>query len=236
VIFGVTMALGLAYILLATLIAGKDIVRSMRIRRSWIKFISPILGLRIVCNSSAPKEGAYLYVSNHRSFMDPVVILHYIFAFPLAKAEVSKYPLLGYGARITGALYVMRESADSRLDARQAIGESLQEDMSVLIFPEGTTFNTTTSGPFKKGSFEIAAVLNVPVVPIAVEYEDIHDHWKEKSLFAQYMYQFSKRSTTCRIEFGDPIHSEDAMELMEDTQQWIDRQLLQSRADFDHVK
>ncbi len=231
--FIISMALGMGYILIATLFGGKDIARSMRIRRSFIKFISPIMGLRIVSNSSVPKDGVYLFVSNHRSFMDPVVILHYIYALPLAKAEVSKYPLLGYGARITGVLYVMRESPDSRLDARQAIGESLQEQLSVLIFPEGTTFNTSESGPFKKGSFEIAAVLDVPVVPIAIEYEDIDDHWKEKSLFSQYMYQFGKRKSTCRIEFGDPIRSEDAIELLEETQVWINRQIRKSREDFD---
>jgi 1-acyl-sn-glycerol-3-phosphate acyltransferase len=204
----------------------------MRIRRSWIKFISPVLGLKII-NHTQVKEGTYLYISNHRSFMDPVVILHYIFALPLAKAEVQSYPLIGFGAGITGVLYVVRDSPDSRLDARQAIAQSLKKDESVLVYPEGTTFNTPTSGEFKKGSFEIAAVLNIPILPVAIEYQDIKDHWKEKSLFQQYLYQFGKKRCVCRIEFGEPILSDEADVLLYTTQQWIDAQLITFRHQFD---
>ncbi|MBK8504977.1 MAG: 1-acyl-sn-glycerol-3-phosphate acyltransferase [Saprospiraceae bacterium] len=230
-IFIVTMSLGIAYIVLASLVAGKNLQRSMRIRRAWIRFIIPIMGLEII-NRSVPPPGVFLFVSNHRSFIDPVVILNYIYALPLAKAEVGSYPLIGYGARMTGVLYVVRESVDSRLDARQAIANTLLEGWSVLIYPEGTTEITITSGPFKKGSFEIASVINIPVVPAAIEFADPADHWKEKSLLKQYVGQFGKRKSICRIEFGDPIYSEDPDELMENTQKWIDTQLLSFRQEF----
>ena len=233
VIFGVSISLGMLSILLVTLVRGKNLQRSMRIRRSWIKFITPGLGLKII-NHNLPEKGKYLFISNHRSFMDPVVILHYIFALPLAKAEVQSYPLIGFGAGISGVLYVVRDSSDSRLDARRAIAQSLQDDQSVLVYPEGTTFNTRTSGEFKKGSFEIAAVLKVPILPVAIEYEDVNDHWKEKSLFQQYLYQFGKKRCVCRIEFGEPIFSEEAEVLLQNTQHWIDTQLVAFRKEFDH--
>ena len=231
-IFMVTMSTGMAFILLTSLIAGKNLKRSMRIRRAWIKFILPVMGLEII-NRSVPPEGVFLFVSNHRSFIDPVVILNYIYALPLAKAEVSSYPLIGYGARMTGVLYVVRESVDSRLDARQAIADTLMEGWSVLIYPEGTTEISTTSGHFKKGSFEIASLINVPVLPAAIEFADPADHWKEKSLWRQYVDQFGKRKSICRIEFGDPIHSDDPEELLQNTQKWIDTKLRSFRQEFD---
>lgn len=231
-IFGVTMTLGMGYILLTTLVAGKNLQRSMRIRRTWIRFISPVLGLEIRQNTSPP-EGVYLYVSNHRSFIDPVVILNYIYALPLAKAEVNSYPLIGFGARMTGILYVVRDSPDSRMDARQSIAKTLMDGWSVLIYPEGTTEITPHSGPFKKGSFEIASVVNIPVVPAAIEYADPSDHWKQWSMLRQYIYQFGKRKSICRIEFGEPIYSEDAEVLLQRTQGWIDQKLKEFRSDFD---
>ncbi|MCB0669963.1 MAG: 1-acyl-sn-glycerol-3-phosphate acyltransferase [Saprospiraceae bacterium] len=232
IIFGVTMSLGMGYILLATLVAGKNLRRSMRIRRSWIRFISPVLGLDIIKHSTPP-EGAFLFVSNHRSFIDPVVILNFIYALPLAKAEVNSYPLIGFGARLTGILYVIRDSPDSRLDARQSIASTLMEGWSVLIYPEGTTEITARSGHFKKGSFEIASVVNTPVIPVAIEYADPSDHWKEWSMFRQYLYQFGKNKCTCRIEFGDAILSDDAEDMLKKTQTWIDRKLIEFRSEFD---
>lgn len=231
----ITMSLGITLILLASLVAGKNLQRSMRIRRAWIKFITPVMGLEII-NHSLPPEGVFLFISNHRSFIDPVVILHDIFALPLAKAEVSSYPLIGFGARMTGVLYVVRESMDSRMDARQAIANTLLQGSSVLIYPEGTTEITAKSGLFKKGSFEIAALINMPVVPVAMEYADPADHWKEKSLLRQYVYQFGKAKSICRIEFGDPIYSEDPEELVQMTQKWIDDHLLAFREEFDRSR
>ncbi|NND31024.1 MAG: 1-acyl-sn-glycerol-3-phosphate acyltransferase [Saprospiraceae bacterium] len=231
-IFGASISIGMGYIMLVSLLRGKDLDRSMRIRRAWIKFISPVLGLKIL-NRTNPVPGDFLYIGNHRSFMDPVVILHHIFALPLAKSEVKSYPLIGFGAGITGVLYVVRDSADSRLDARQAIASTLQNGQSVLVYPEGTTFNTPLSGPFKKGSFEIAAVLDVPIIPVAIEYQDVLDHWKEKSLFQQYLYQFGKRECRCRIEYGDPIFYDDPEKLLAETQRWINNQLVSFRKEFD---
>lgn len=232
-IFGVTISLGMSYIILTSLIAGKNLKRSMKVRRAWIRFITPVLGLRII-NNSKPPEGVFLFVSNHRSFIDPVVILNYIYALPLAKAEVNSYPLIGFGARMTGILYVVRDSTDSRLDARQSIANTLLDGWSVLIYPEGTTEITTKSGHFKKGSFEIASVINTPVVPTAIEFQDTKDHWKNESLFAQYLYQFGKRKCVCRIEFGQPMLSENPEELLERSQDWIDERLIQFREEFDH--
>ncbi len=205
----------------------------MNIRRRWIKFISPVLGLKIINQTTPPAEGGLLYISNHRSFMDPVVILHFIYALPLAKAEVNSYPLIGFGARITGVLYVVRDNMNSRVRARDAISHTLREKWNVLVYPEGTTFNTPKSGPFKKGSFEIASSENIWVVPVAIEYRDPRDHWKNKSLFQQYLYQFGKSQSVCRIEFAEPITDDDPLKLLKTTQSWINEQLELFRTDFD---
>ncbi len=204
----------------------------MTIRQKWIGVAIYILGLRIECEGEVP-QGVFLFASNHRSFSDPVVALYFIYAYPLAKAEVSKYPLVGFGARMTGILFVKRESLSSRASARYAIRDTLVAGHNVLIYPEGTTTDQQRSEPFKSGSFEEAAKLKISTVPIAIEYEDASDHWKDTTIWHHFLSQFGKRSCRCKIGFGPIISEEDPVLLKKRTQDWIDNQLVAYRQAFE---
>ncbi len=105
----------------------------------------------------------------------------------------------------------------------------------MLIYPEGTTTDGTIAQPFKGGSFEVAAQLGIPVIPIAIEYEDPNDHWTNTTLWRHYLHQFGKRSSRCRIGFGTPIVHEDAQKLKEETQKWVDEKLSSYRDIFDQI-
>lgn len=203
----------------------------MSIRKQWVRLGAWILGLKFTRFGQVP-EGVFLFVSNHRSFSDPVVALNYIYALPLAKAEVSKYPLIGFGAKITGVLFVQRENVKSRASAKRAINETLASEQSVLIYPEGTTTNGSTSDTFKVGSFEVAVDLGIPVVPIAIEYQDPLDHWANTGIFEHFVRQFGKGSSRCFVGFGPVLRGSDSRELMASTQGWIDEQLVQYRSEF----
>ena len=218
--------------MLSSIAGGKALRRNMAIRKRWVKVASVILGLRAEIDGNI-SSGVYLFASNHRSFADPVVALQFIYALPLAKAEVGKYPLIGYGAKITGILFVQRESLKSRMSAREAIHESLRSELSVLIYPEGTTTDQQTAHPFKGGSFEVAAELGIPVIPVAIEYEDPGDHWSNTSLLSHYLRQFGKYRSRCKIGFGEPIYAGDAKQLRLDTQKWIDEKMQIYRLHFD---
>lgn len=204
----------------------------MKIRLGWLRIISWWLGLKIEKSGDVP-QGISLFVSNHRSFIDPVVALHFIEALPLAKAEVNGYPLIGFGARMTGVLFVQREDLNSRKSARVSIRNTWNDGFSVLIYPEGTTFNTPLPGPFRKGSFEVAAEAGIPVIPIAIEFEDVQDHWKDRTLLAQYMYQFGKPKCRCKIAFGDPITDSNPDLLYDLTKKWIDQKVITFRKEWD---
>ena len=72
-------------------------------------------------------EGGGLLVSNHRSYLDPVVLLRDILAVAVAKKEVQDWPIIGYGARISGAIFVDRSNKESRRETREAIGEAIRD-------------------------------------------------------------------------------------------------------------
>ncbi len=165
--------------------------------------------------------------------MDPVATLYFIFAFPLAKAEVEKYPLIGFGAKITGLLLVKRNNMKSRALARDAIRNTLDRGYSVLIYPEGTTNIERTVMPFKVGSFEVAMEEGIPIIPIAIEYADREDHWKERTLLAQYFYQFGKWRSRCALTFGKPIQAKSAVHAKDQTESWINQTIQEKRALFD---
>ncbi len=231
-LFAITISIAIFFCMVSALFGGDKLRRNMGIRRRWILIVSKLIGLKVLHEGAIP-EGTYLFVSNHKSFMDPVVALHFLTALPLAKAEVDDYPLIGYGVRMSGVLFVKRESLRSRANARRAIEDSLTQDRSVLIYPEGTTNNQLLTTPFKAGSFGVVAEREIGVIPIAIEYLDPKDHWKDRSLLKQYLYQFGKRSSTCRIGFGPIIVDNDSDRLKEKTQSWIDAKLVSYREAFD---
>lgn len=83
-----------------------------------------------------------LWVSNHISWLDIMVLGASARVFFLSKAEVKDWPVLGRLASLAGTLYIKRGSGDS-LRIRQQITEFLQQDIPVLFFPEGTTGDGT---------------------------------------------------------------------------------------------
>jgi lyso-ornithine lipid O-acyltransferase len=181
--------------------------------------------------SGAPSDGNFLFIGNHRSYVDPVVAAVSVAFMPVAKAEVGKWPLIGWAARITGIVYVKRENKQSRADTRIAIKKALLEGAPVLIYPEGTTSATHLTLPFRVSAFQVAAELRI--VPIAVEYADASDAWTGNDTFIpHFMRTFGKPKTTVWIDFGAPILDAHWEQLLAKTQAAIDAKV----ADFQQFK
>lgn len=227
-----TMAVGIMFCMINALFGGDYVTRNMKIRQAWIRFVAPWMGIRISKKGVVPK-GACLFISNHRSFLDPVIALYYASAWPLAKAEINRYPLIGYGTRLTGILFVDRNSARSRSGARDAIARVLARGEAVLVYAEGTTNTGDKTMPFKGGSLKVAMNYNIPIVPVAIEYRDTGDHWGGTSLLAHYVKQMGKWRTSCGISFGPPMDSSDHNEALKTAQEWVNNQLLEFRREFD---
>lgn len=205
---------------------------ALRWRRKWANRSLWMLGVRIERSGAVPgpKDGPYIFIGNHRSYIDPIALLTDVEALPVAKAEVSAWPLIGYAARVTGILYVKRESKRSRADTLGAMEEYLKKGYSVLVYPEGTTITDPKTLPFKRGAFRLAAKTGVPIVPTAIEYHDLGDAWVGDDTFIpHFMRCFGKSRTRLLLRYGQPIQGEDAKELLHKCQSWIDEQILEIR-------
>ena len=207
---------------------------ALRMRQSWARSSLKILGARIEVKGNLPTGGPYLFIGNHRSYIDPVVALKDIKALPVAKAEVSSWPLIGYAAKATGVMWVKRDNKNSRAATMNAMEDTLRKGFSVLVYPEGTTHVEPVTSTFKKGAFRLASKLQIPIVPIALEYGDMGHAWVGNDTFGPHFIRcFGKKKMLVKVHYGAPIISGNAEELMETTKKWIDKNMLEMRRDFD---
>ena len=111
-----------------------------------------------------------VFVSNHQSLADVFVIygwLPVIFKW-IMKKELRRIPLVGLACEAAGHIFLDRKSRASAVKSIQKAEKTLQNGVSVVIFPEGTRSGTGEVGKFKRGAFQIAFDLGLPIVPLSL--------------------------------------------------------------------
>ena len=115
-----------------------------------------------------PKEGRFLFVCNHRSLFDPLMVMGYLADWNIAfisKPSNMRIPLAGSAAQTAGFLAIDRENDRNALRSILTAADYLKRDIcSIGVYPEGTRSHTKEMLPFHKGSFKIAQRGNVPLV------------------------------------------------------------------------
>jgi 1-acyl-sn-glycerol-3-phosphate acyltransferase len=203
----------------------------MRLRKHYARIILPVLGVRLQKSGTAPNFPCIL-MGNHRSYLDPIVLLCDVDGVPVSKAEMASWPLIGVGARISGVLFLKRESSRSRQLTLEAIGEKLDEGYPVILFPEGTTHSGDRTIKLKKGGFQLAVEKNLPVVPVAMDYRYQNDHWiGDDSFLGHFTRRFARPAMPIRVAYGEPIRNTDPHELLRQCQEWIDAHMLQWKSE-----
>ena len=208
-----------------SLFRGATLSVGYKHRRYWARNTMRIEGIKLVEKTGEITVPVALVVSNHRSLLDPVIQAAYIDAHIIAKDAVGNLPMIGKGARMTGIVFVKREKLRSRLAARNATKDLLEQGINVLVYAEGTTGTKKTTNGFKSGTFAIATELGLPVIPLAIEYPKVQDFWTSGGMGAQMMRQTGKWNTEAKLRIGPPLYGSDPRELMKETQNWIDSNL-----------
>lgn len=219
----------LGQLLLYSAFKGKNTERGFHYRRKFCKAALSILNIHFQQDGHL-QLGACLYVSNHRSMLDPLIQLGSIDAYIVSKAEVGNYPVLGRGAKETGIILVHRHDHNSRRAALDAIEEKLLSGFQVLIYPEATTHGGDLTGEFKKGAIEMAFRKGIPIVPMMIEYPDSSYYWTDGSLLAYFKRLFaSRKSHKVNGRIGFPMTSKSPDTIVEDTRALIDRMIKDTR-------
>lgn len=218
--------LRVAQITISRLVLGENLNRSMRIRKSWARHLLPAIGVQIR-TSGTPPDFPCILMGNHRSYLDPIILISEVNAYPVSKAEVSTWPVIGFGAKLSGVLFLKRESESSRKLTLKGIAEKLQAGFPVILFPEGTTHSFPTTIPFKSGGFKLAATERVPIVPVAIDFSSTKDHWiGNDSFLPHFLRRFGESRMLVQVRYGNPIWGEDPKVMLEMARNWIDSELL----------
>lgn len=163
--------------------------------------------------------------------LDPLIQLGHIDAFIVSKAEVGNYPVLGRGAKKTGIILVHRHDQTSRKYALEAIEEKLRAGYPVLIYPEGTTSGGDLTSEFRRGAIELARRLNIPIVPVMIEYPDHRYYWVDDPLLTYFKKILSSPHIHKVIgKVGTTMNSNSPDSLVEETRTAINTMILEARA------
>ena len=114
---------------------------------------------------------SYVFVANHQSMFDVWLVygwLPVIFKW-LMKAELRKVPFVGIGCKAAGHIFVDRRNAKAAMESLQEVERQLVNGVCTVIFPEGTRSLNGEVGRFKRGAFQIAIDLGLPVIPLSLD-------------------------------------------------------------------
>lgn len=111
-----------------------------------------------------------LLAANHVSWLDVCVLMA---AHPtrfVAKAEISKWPVLGLLSRNVGTLFIERAKRSDTQRINEKIGELLENGETVTVFPEGTTTDGTQLNHFHASLLQSAVNVDALLYPVAIRY------------------------------------------------------------------
>jgi 1-acyl-sn-glycerol-3-phosphate acyltransferase len=126
------------------------------------------LGMRVSVEGPPPERG--LLVSNHLSYLD---ILFYAAVMPcifVAKSEVRSWPCFGLLARCAGTVFIDRSRSASTSQAADEMQRLLDDNITVLLFPEGTSSDGSAVLRFHPSLFDPAVMAGMPVTSAAISY------------------------------------------------------------------
>jgi long-chain acyl-CoA synthetase len=168
---------------------------------SRIFFRLKIKGLENIKNIKAP----VIFMPNHISYADPLVLL---MALPyqirktlcFAAAKDFLYKDFKYISWLADLFFnsfpLPRGNGDSIKSGLESVGQLIDENYSVVVFPEGKVSSTGNFLSLKKGAGLMAIEMCVPVIPVKIV---------GTNNIVPYEKLFPRKIGEVIVEFGEPI-------------------------------
>lgn len=138
------------------------------VTRWWHRSIANSLGVKVHVYGT-PRKHATLFVSNHVSTFDIVALGSVLPVRFLSKAEVRRWPLLGWLASRAGTLYIARGDTRASAEANIAMAEALSLNHNILLFAEGRITDGHVRR-FHSRLLQSAVDSSSQVQPVAIRY------------------------------------------------------------------
>lgn len=147
--------------------------RRVRIRR-WSRRLLHLLNIDIrMTGALATGRGSVLVVANHVSWLD-IFVLHAVGPVRfIAKAEITRWPVVGRLVRGVGTLFIERARRHDTHRVNQEVAGALEAGDIVAVFPEGTTTDGTHLLTFKGSLLQPIVDAGGDVRPVAIRYRTL---------------------------------------------------------------
>ncbi len=144
-----------------------------KVAKTWSTKLIKASGSTVVVKGeeNVPENKAVVFVSNHLSNFDIIVLMGYIKkpkAF-IAKKELSKFPVFSTWMRYLNCVFIERGNPRKALLSIIEGAHKLKQGHSMVIFPEGTRSMDARLKAFKPGSLKLAIKAGVPIVPVTLK-------------------------------------------------------------------
>lgn len=128
-----------------------------------------LMGIRIQVIGQPSRTKPVLFVSNHSSWLDVLVLGATLEACFVAKQEVGEWPLIRTVARLGRTVFVSRRRSGTRGEADE-IRQRMAAGDSIILFPEGTTSDGTRVLPFRSAFLSVADGARM-VQPVSIVFD-----------------------------------------------------------------
>ena len=169
---------------------------------------------KIVGKENIPKDGALLFCGNHRTYLDPPLIIVTAgrrMRF-MAKYELRKNPLFRFLCFVYDGIFVKRDGKD--LGPLKEALKTLKNGGCVGLFPEGTRNGMEkNNGKLKNGASYMALKTGAKVVPIGIK--------GEVKLFHQVTITYGKP-----MDFSELLKEKSVKELEDEVSELIKEEII----------
>lgn len=119
------------------------------------RMIARLMKMKVRVVGKMSDKKPTIFVANHSSYLDVSALGSVIPASFVAKSDVADWPLIGRLARVQDTAFIERKSTRA-LDQKNSLGSLIEQNKSIIFFPEGTSSNGLTVLPFKSSLFSLA--------------------------------------------------------------------------------
>ena len=137
------------------------------------KIALSLLNMKVQIDGSVPAGRSFFIVSNHMSYIDPLVLFNALSAVFVTSVEVRENKTLGPLCRLSECYFVERRNKFNIKQEIDDIGQYLRLGCNVVLFPEGTSTNGETILRFKTSFFQVAVNENATILPVCLQYLQI---------------------------------------------------------------
>lgn len=177
------------------------------------KFVMIILNCHITHKGEKKNRSEpHVYVSNHTSFVDYLILSSYKFSHACVSEGHSGLFgfILQHILSKNGSIGFKRSDRQDRTQVLAKIKEHIHNKKApMLIFPEGTCVNNESTVLFQKGAFDLGAL----ICPVGIRYkkELIDPYWnrREQGFTLHLFYLFTRWGLSAEVQWMDPVRKEE---------------------------